>query len=102
MAAAAYFICSEGLANAAKHAGASRVRLAAECQGAILVVEVEDDGAGGADLEGGSGLRGLVDRVEALGGEFRLDSPPGGGTRVEARLPVRAEAGTQVAAGAAG
>jgi hypothetical protein len=101
VAAAAYFLCSEGLANAAKHAGASRVRLAAERRGATLVVEVEDDGAGGADLAGGSGLRGLADRVEALGGEFTLDSPAGGGTRVAARLPVRAEASAEVPAGAA-
>jgi hypothetical protein len=101
VAAAAYFLCSEGLANAAKHAGASRVRLTAEREGAALVVEVEDDGAGGADLARGSGLRGLADRVEALGGEFKVESPEAGGTRLEARLPVRAEASAQVAAGAA-
>jgi hypothetical protein len=101
VAAAAYFLCSEGLANAAKHAGASRVRLTAERQGATLLVRVEDDGAGGADLAGGSGLRGLADRVEALGGEFALESAAGGGTRLEARLPARAEATAQLTAGAA-
>jgi hypothetical protein len=102
VAAAAYFLCSEGLANAAKHAGASRVRLAVERQGSTLVVEVEDDGAGGADLEAGSGLRGLADRVEALGGEFTLESTSGGGTRVGARLPVHARATAHVEAGATG
>jgi hypothetical protein len=101
VAAAAYFLCSEGLVNAAKHAGASRVRLSAERRGGTLVVGVEDDGAGGADLAGGSGLRGLADRVEALGGDFELESPAGAGTRLEARLPVRAEASPQLAAGAA-
>lgn len=99
VAAAAYFLCSEGLANAAKHAGASRVRLAAARSGATLVVAVEDDGVGGADLARGSGLRGLADRVDALGGELRLQSPPGGGTRVEASLPVPAAEGTPVPAG---
>jgi hypothetical protein len=102
LAPAAYFLCSEGLANAAKHANASRVSLTAERRGATLLVAVEDDGAGGADLARGSGLRGLADRVEALGGQFALVSPVGGGTRLEARLPVRAEASAQVPAGAAG
>jgi signal transduction histidine kinase len=100
VAAAAYFVCSEGLANAAKHARASRVRLTAERQGTSLVVRVEDDGAGGADLARGSGLRGLADRAEAMGGQFALESPVGGGTRLEARLPVRVEASAQVTAGA--
>jgi signal transduction histidine kinase len=101
VAAAAYFVCSEGLANAAKHARASRVGLTAERHGTTLVVRVEDDGAGGADLARGSGLRGLADRAEAMGGQFALESPVGGGTRLEARLPVRVEASAQVTAGAA-
>jgi signal transduction histidine kinase len=74
VAAAAYFVCSEGLANAAKHARPSQVRLAARPLDGSLVVEVADDGVGGAALTRGSGLRGLADRVEALGSEFFLDS----------------------------
>ena len=53
-----------------------------------LVVRVADDGAGGADSDRGSGLRGLADRVEALGGALRIDSPPGAGTRLRAELPI--------------
>ena len=56
--------------------------------GACLVVVVEDDGKGGADLDGGTGLRGLVDRVSALDGRLDVDSPPGGGTRLRAELPL--------------
>lgn len=92
VAAAAFFVCSEGLANAAKHARPTRVRLAARRLGGRLVVEVADDGVGGADLGRGSGLRGLADRVEALGGEFFLDSTPGAGTRLRAELPVAGDA----------
>ncbi len=88
VAAAAYFLCSEGLANAAKHAEPSWVRLTALCEGARLVVEVADDGGGGAHVAGGSGLHGLADRVEALGGEFSVDSAVGGGTRLRATLPL--------------
>jgi signal transduction histidine kinase len=92
VAAAAYFVCSEGLANAAKHARPTRVRLAARRLGGRLVVEVADDGVGGADLGRSSGLRGLADRVEALGGEFFLESTPGAGTRLRAELPVAGDA----------
>ena len=74
VATAAYFVCSEGLVNAAKHAGASRVRLQARRLDASLMVEVADDGVGGAELAAGSGLRGLADRVEALGGHLRVES----------------------------
>ncbi|MDQ5834298.1 MAG: hypothetical protein M3550_14780, partial [Actinomycetota bacterium] len=88
VAAAAYFVCSEGLANAVKHAEASQVRLAVRTAGEYLLVEVADDGVGGADLVRGSGLRGIADRVEALGGELDLDSPPGAGTRLATRIPV--------------
>jgi signal transduction histidine kinase len=88
VAAAAYFVCSEGLANAVKHAEASQVRLAVRPAGEYLLVEVADDGVGGADLVRGSGLRGIADRVEALGGELDLDSPPGAGTRLATRIPV--------------
>jgi signal transduction histidine kinase len=87
--AAAYFICSEALANAAKHASATKVVIDVAADGDELTVEVGDDGRGGADTVRGSGLRGLADRVEALGGELRIESPPGGGTLVAARLPLR-------------
>jgi signal transduction histidine kinase len=84
---AAYFVASEALANAAKHSHASEVRLAASQQGGVLVLEVADDGIGGAAAGGGSGLRGLADRVEALGGRLTVSSPPGRGTRLRAEIP---------------
>jgi PAS domain S-box-containing protein len=84
--AAAYYVVAEGLANIHKHAGATRVVVRAVADDSTLVVEVADDGVGGADEEG-SGLRGLVDRVEALGGNLTLESPPGAGTRLRAELP---------------
>src|SRR5207245_6580336 len=80
--AAAYFVCSEGLANVAKYAAASRAALRVAGRNGRVVVEVEDDGAGGADPSRGTGLRGLADRVEALGGTLRVDSPPTRGTRI--------------------
>jgi signal transduction histidine kinase len=85
--AAAYFICAESLANVAKHAEASRVRIGITQDNGRLRVVVADDGAGGADVSRGSGLRGLCDRVGALGGSLAVDSPPGGGTRLMAELP---------------
>jgi PAS domain S-box-containing protein len=85
--AAAYYVVAEALANVHKHAGASRVRVQAACTQDILAVEVVDDGVGGADDEG-TGLRGLADRVEALGGRLTLESPPGGGTRLAAEIPL--------------
>ena len=85
--AAAYYVVAEAVANAQKHAGASRIVVAARVDPDSLVVEVEDDGAGGADPEG-DGLRGLHDRVETLDGSLEVDSPAGGGTRVRARLPI--------------
>ena len=84
---AAYFIGSEGLTNAVKHAQATRISLSARREDGRLVVTVIDDGIGGADTEFGSGLRGLGDRVEALGGRLRVWSPHGGGTRVRAEIP---------------
>lgn len=87
--AALFFVCSESLANAAKHASASRVAIELRRAGGRVVVAVTDDGGGGADLDRGAGLRGLADRVEALGGRFRVESAPGRGTRVEAELPAR-------------
>ena len=84
---AAYYVVSESLANVAKHAHASEARVSLERRGDYLVVEIVDDGDGGADTEKGSGLRGLADRVEALGGRLRVWTPLGGGTRVQAEIP---------------
>jgi signal transduction histidine kinase len=84
---AAYYVVSEGLANIAKHAQATSASVAVARANARLVVEIVDDGVGGADPERGSGLRGLADRVEALGGGLRVWTPPGEGTRVRAEIP---------------
>ena len=86
---AAYFVCSEALANVIKYANASRAVISVDERGARLRVEVTDDGAGGAALGAGTGLSGLADRVEALGGRLDLDSPPGRGTRLAVELPLR-------------
>jgi signal transduction histidine kinase len=85
---AAYYVVSEALANASKHAGASKVTIALAKQGGELVLSVADDGVGGADPARGSGLLGIIDRVEALGGSLALHSPQGGGTEVRGRLPL--------------
>ena len=85
--AAVYFVVSEALTNAAKHAHAREVRIAALCEPEQLVVEVGDDGIGTADPECGSGLRGLADRVRALGGCLLVSSQPGRGTVIRAELP---------------
>lgn len=87
--AAIYYVVSESLANAAKHAVATEAHVELSTTDATVVVEIRDDGTGGADLEGGSGIGGLVDRVEALGGRFELRSPVGEGTVVRAELPLR-------------
>jgi PAS domain S-box-containing protein len=84
--AAAYYVVAEALANVQKHADAQSVTVRATIDEGQLVVEVADDGTGGADARG-SGLRGLADRVEALGGSLQLQSPPDGGTRLVARIP---------------
>ena len=84
---AAYYVVSESLTNVAKHAQATEARVSVERDDGRLVVEVVDDGVGGADTERGSGLRGLADRVEALGGRLRVWTPAGGGTRVRAEIP---------------
>jgi signal transduction histidine kinase len=86
--AAAYFVCSEALANVGKYAEASRVFVEIDARDRLLVVAVSDDGKGGASLEKGSGLRGLADRVEALGGRLTVTSPTGEGTRLVAELPL--------------
>ena len=87
---AAYFIVCESLTNAGRYAGADAVRVRVGPIDGALLVEIEDDGAGGADPSSGTGLRGLADRVDSLGGTLEVDSPPGAGTRVSARLPLPA------------
>jgi signal transduction histidine kinase len=86
--AAAYFIVSESLANVSKHADAHAATVRVHCAAGRVIVTVEDDGRGGADLGRGSGLAGLSDRVAALDGSLTVVSPPGGGTRVVAELPI--------------
>ena len=88
---AAYFVVSEALTNVLKYARASSATVRIAPRDDVLVVEVSDDGCGGARPEAGSGLGGLRDRVEALDGVFELDSPPGAGTRVRAELPLAVE-----------
>jgi signal transduction histidine kinase len=84
--AIAYFVVAEALTNVAKHSGASRAWLTASLEGPDLVVEVLDDGHGGANPHGG-GLSGLRDRVRAVDGLLTLTSPPGGGTTLRVELP---------------
>jgi PAS domain S-box-containing protein len=86
---AVYYLVSEALTNAAKYAEASAVAVTVTHGNGVLAAEIEDDGRGGADPDGGSGLRGLADRVEAQGGRLHIDSPPGRGTRIRAELPLR-------------
>ncbi len=64
------------------------IRIRVEREHGALLLEIADDGRGGADAAGGTGLRGLADRIDALGGRFEVHSPPGDGTRVSARLPL--------------
>ena len=90
---AAYYLVSEALTNATRHASASVVEVRAEASGGALRVRVRDDGAGGADPGRGSGLTGLKDRIEALGGTFWMHSPEGAGTTISCELPVPVRAG---------
>ena len=85
---AAYYVASEALANAMKHAQASRVEISLTMRDGSLLLSVRDDGAGGADPARGSGLAGLTDRVEALGGSIRLHSAAGAGTHITVDLPI--------------
>ena len=85
--AALYFFCSEALANIAKHAQARRVSIAVTREGNLVVATVIDDGLGGADPNG-LGLRGLADRIEALGGRMSVADASGGGTVLAARMPA--------------
>ena len=86
--AAVYFLCSEALANAAKHARATGMAVAVTQSRGRLLVEIADDGVGGADPARGTGLRGLADRIEALGGRLSVESLPRQGTRLLAEIPV--------------
>jgi signal transduction histidine kinase len=85
---AAYYIVSEALTNAAKHAGASRVEINLQVEDETLFLSILDDGVGGVDPKQGSGLIGLKDRVDALGGTIEIGSPPGNGTRLHIEIPL--------------
>jgi signal transduction histidine kinase len=85
--AAAYYVVAEALANVAKYASADAVSVRVERRNGSAIVEVADDGVGGANPARGSGLRGLSDRVEALGGTLAVESPAGHGTRLRAEIP---------------
>jgi signal transduction histidine kinase len=85
---AAYYVTSEALTNAAKHASASHVRVDLRAEEDALRLSIRDDGAGGADPSGGSGLVGIKDRVEALGGTIEVQSPPRDGTRLDVEIPL--------------
>jgi signal transduction histidine kinase len=84
---AAYFVVAEALTNVAKYAHASEASVRVARDDGVAVVEVRDDGIGGADPKAGSGLRGLSDRIAALDGQLELNSPLGEGTTLRARLP---------------
>jgi signal transduction histidine kinase len=86
--AAAYFLVAEALTNVARYAHATSARVEVRRQDGDLQVVVADDGVGGVDPKAGSGLRGLDDRVAAVGGTLEIDSPLGGGTQVRARIPL--------------
>jgi signal transduction histidine kinase len=86
----AYFVVAEALTNAAKHARCSHAHVVVRVENGSATVEVHDDGVGGADPFAGSGLRGMADRVSALGGRLEIDSPAGEGTTVRARIALRA------------
>jgi PAS domain S-box-containing protein len=88
---AAYYVVSEALTNAAKHSQASTITVTLTTVDDLLRATIEDDGIGGAEASAGSGLVGLIDRVEALGGRFALDSPPGHGTTISIEFPLTAE-----------
>jgi signal transduction histidine kinase len=91
---------AEALVNVAKYSQASRATVAVSHHGGLAVVEVADDGIGGADLTRGSGLRGLADRIGALGGELEVDSPHGAGTTIRATIPCGLSAPPRPRAGA--
>jgi signal transduction histidine kinase len=86
--AAAYFTVAEGITNIGKYANATRAEVSVQLEGDELFVHISDDGVGGAELSRGTGLRGLEDRLSAVGGSLILDSPKGGGTRLIAAIPA--------------
>jgi signal transduction histidine kinase len=88
---AAYYVVAEALTNAAKYAQACELAVTADADEEVLQLTVRDDGVGGATAGKGSGLIGLIDRVEALGGQLVISSPVGGGTSLRANLPLRHE-----------
>jgi signal transduction histidine kinase len=88
---AAYYVVSEALTNAAKHAHASVVHVELEARDAIVLLVIRDDGVGGADPGQGSGLVGLRDRIEALGGTLEIASPAGSGTTLRIKIPLEGE-----------
>jgi signal transduction histidine kinase len=85
---AAYYVVSEALTNTAKHAAATVIDVQVAAEHGVLRLRVRDDGHGGADPTRGSGLVGLTDRVQALGGHIRVNSPPGEGTTIQLELPL--------------
>jgi signal transduction histidine kinase len=88
IATAAYFLVAECIANAVRHASAQSLSVRVDCAAGRLEIVVADDGVGGADASAGTGLRGLADRLDVLGGRLELHSPPGHGTRVSAAIPL--------------
>jgi signal transduction histidine kinase len=89
---AAYYTVSEALTNASKHANATRVWVSPRVETDVLRLSIRDDGVGGADPRRGSGLTGLRDRIEALGGRIKIESPPGSGTLIEVEIPIEGPA----------
>jgi signal transduction histidine kinase len=85
---AVYYVVAEALTNAAKHADAETAVVRLSVSGGSVRVEISDDGAGGATMRAGGGLRGLAERLEALGAELRIDSPPGDGTTLSGVIPL--------------
>ena len=87
---AAYYTVSEALTNASKHATATCTWVSLNVENDALLLSIRDDGVGGADASPGSGLTGLRDRIEALGGHIQIESPPGRGTLIEVAIPIEA------------
>ena len=93
-----YFVVAEALTNASKHGRCASAEINVQVAADSVIVEIRDDGVGGADPSAGTGLRGLADRVGALGGELDVTSPPGMGTALTAHIPLSARATGAVAA----
>nr|WP_276499228.1 histidine kinase [Agromyces luteolus] len=98
----AYFAVAESLANVAKHSRATRAWVRAYVEGDELVLTIRDNGVGGASLDRGTGMLGIVDRIDAVGGAIELDSPPGAGTTVSIRMPAHLEASEDLPGSGAG